>query len=313
MSQTQDYSKVVLRRVMGYDRNILRSHIEKILSTFSFKTSLRGSVVLLKPNLISITAPPLGCTDKEFIAVVVEWFQDQGARVKLGDSPAFGSVTGICKKQGITDSLEGREVEFVDFKTPLPTELSCNCSIRIAAEACECDLFVGLPKVKAHNQMFVTLAVKNIFGIVVGLQKGMLHMTEGGTHERFAEIILELVTLLPEQFHLIDGIEAMHRSGPINGESLKLGLVGGAVNPVALDSALLASLELDQKNSPLWRVAKAKNRPGCMAQELTYPHLNPENFYGSGFIPPLILNPVRFNPFRFITGLCRKVMLATRS
>ena len=45
-------------------------------------------------------------------------------------------------------------------------------TVTVAREAMECDIFVGLPKIKAHNQMYMTLAVKNIFGIVKGVQQG---------------------------------------------------------------------------------------------------------------------------------------------
>jgi uncharacterized protein (DUF362 family) len=313
MSKRQDNSTVALCHAANYQRTALLSLFDQIFSQYTFQTTLRGAVVLLKPNLISLTAPPLGCTNKEFVAAAAEWFLAQGARVKLGDSPAFGSVTGICRKQGIAEALQGQKVEFVDFKTPRLTELSCNVSLSIAEEACECDLFVGLPKIKAHNQMFVTLSVKNLFGLVVGLRKGMLHMTEGGSHDRFAEIILELVSLLPEQFHLVDGVEAMHRSGPINGEKLPLGLIGGATDPVALDTALLTALELEKQSSPLWRVAHEQKRRGCNQSQLVYPLLTPQYFFGSGFIPPENLNPVRFNPFRYITGIVRRVMLVSRS
>lgn len=302
--------QVVLQRCETYDKTAISVYIDKIVAPFNLSGALYGNVVLLKPNLISSIGPPLACTHCEFIAGVASWFLDQGAKVLLGDSPAFGSAANVCEKQGIVDSLKGMDVKIVDFVTPVKRQLATGVNVTVAQEALECDLFVGLPKIKAHNQMYVTLAVKNIFGIVKGVNKGMLHMVQGESHNRFAEIILDLVSLLPRQLHLVDGIEAMHISGPIGGSPLSLGCIAAGRCPVALDSALLALLELDEKKSPLWRVAlSGKRYVGCDAGNILYPQLPPEEFYGSGFVAPDHLNSIRFNPVAFLSGMLKRAFL----
>lgn len=306
--------QVVLQRCETYDRTVISALIDKIVAPLDVPKSLYGDVILLKPNLISSLGPPLACTHCEFIAGVASWFLDQGAKVLLGDSPAFGSATKVCEKQGIVDALRGMDVKIVDFVTPVIRQLATGVNVTIAQEALECDLFVGLPKVKAHNQMYVTLAVKNIFGIVKGVNKGMLHMVQGESHNRFAEIVLDLVSLLPRQLHLVDGIEAMHISGPIGGSPLPLGCIAAGRCPVALDSALLALLELDQKKSPLWQVALARKRyVGCDAVNILYPQLSPEEFYGSGFVAPDHLKSIRFNPVGFLSGMLKRALLKISS
>lgn len=55
--------------------------------------------------------------------------------------------------------------------------------------------------------MFVTMAVKNMFGIIKGINKAMLRMVHGDGHDLFAGIILDLLSLFPCQLHLADGIE----------------------------------------------------------------------------------------------------------
>jgi uncharacterized protein (DUF362 family) len=300
---------VVLQRCSAYDRAEISERIDKIGSQLGVAGTLHGKIVLLKPNLISSKGPPLACTHREFIAGVASWFLGQGARVLLGDSPALGSAAKVCEKQGIAEALQGMNVKFVDFVTPVEKKLAGGVKVAIAREALECDLFVGLPKVKAHNQMYVTLATKNIFGIIKGVNKGLLHMVHGSSHNRFADIILDLVSLLPEQLHLVDGIEVMHRSGPLDGNPLTLNCVAAGNCPVALDTALIELLELDLKKSPLWRVASTRGVPGSDGRNLHYPQLYPRDFHGSGFVAPVNLNAVRFNPFRFLSGMLKKVLL----
>jgi uncharacterized protein (DUF362 family) len=216
------------------------------------------------------------------------------------------------ERHGMTKALLGLDYEQVQFKTPVSRKIYTGLTVEIAAEALECDLLLNLPKLKAHNQMYMTAAVKNIFGIVVGIRKAMMHMRHGGSHEEFAEILLGLPDLLPPHVSVVDGIEVMHRSGPLDGDSLSLGVVGGALSPVALDTALMDLLELPFQKSPLWQAAAAMHHSGSCSDDIMYPLAVPSAFHGSGFIPPEGLNPVRFNPLRFLVSSLRRFKLAIR-
>ena len=105
----------------------------------------------------------------------------------------------------------------------------------------------------------------------------------------------------------------MHKSGPLDGEPLPLYCMAAANSPLALDTALLAALELDRRQSPLWRVAAIRKPDECDFGSFGYPVLLPEDFYGSGFLAPSVLNPIRFNPIRFMRGLVQRVMLKVGS
>ncbi len=305
----EPFHQVVLQRCTFYDHIAIAAFTDEAGRRFGLSKSLHGKIVLLKPNFISSRGPALACTDGRFIAGVASWFVDQGARVLVGDSPAFGSAQAVCRTFGITEALRGLDIELIDFTTPVKKRLAGGVTLTVAREALECDLLVGLPKIKAHNQMLVTMAVKNIFGIVKGVNKAMLHMVHGGTHAEFAGIILDLVALLPQQLHLVDGIEVMHGSGPLDGNPLKLGCLAAARCPVALDTALLKVLELDQTRSPLWQTAVTRGLEGSNPANLAYPLLKPQDFYGSGFISPDELQGIRFNPWRFFRGLAKKLAL----
>ncbi|MGW8193043.1 MAG: DUF362 domain-containing protein [Desulforhopalus sp.] len=305
----RDHSReVVLTRCNTYEGSSIGHKVEMMMKTLLGDPYLHGKIVLLKPNLISVTAPRIGCTRAEFIAAIASWFLSRGARVQIGDSPAFGSVASVCKKQGIVRALRGMNVEMLEFRTAMKVELAGGQTVTVAREPIECDLFVGLPKVKAHKQMFVTLSVKNIFGIVKGANKALLHMVEGRSHDHFAGLIVDLIALLPPQLHLADGIEVMHKSGPLDGQGLNLRCIAGARNPVALDTALLKLLDLDSSLSPLWRVTAARRMKGWNYSDLVFPQLQPEDFPAMGFRAPKQLTPIRFNPLRFFRSIIKRVL-----
>jgi len=311
-SMTAREIPVYLAGCRKYERAAIRKIIEDMAGCLCLASSYAGHTVLLKPNLISATAPPLACTHAEFVAAVAEMFLDRGARVRVGDSPAFGTALRAMTQHGIIRALAGMDVEVIEFSTPVQRTLACGLQVTLAGESLDCDLLINLPKIKAHNQMYVTLSVKNIFGVILGMRKALLHMTQGESHERFAEIIVDLLEQLPMHAVIADGIEVMHREGPIGGEKLDLGLLAGSANMVAIDTALLAVLGLDPGKSPLWLAAMARNLAGSNVKDIFYPALRPEAFAGSGFIAPYLLNGVRFNPFQFLRGILRRFLLAMR-
>ena len=307
------FLRVVLKHCARYDRLAISELVDETVKKLNFDHRFNGAVVLLKPNLISGSGEDFSCTHKEFIAGVAAWFIDQGAKVQIGDSPAIGSGASVCVRRGITGALAGMGVRQVDFADSVRTKLAGGISVNVARPALECDYFVNLAKVKAHKQMYVTLAVKNIFGIIKGVNKGMLHMIHGGSHTRFSEIILDLVDLLPPSLHFLDGIVAMHRSGPLDGIPLQLNCVGGATCPVALDTALLEALELEKNKSPLWRVARNRGLAGSDLDKIQFPALLPGNFSGSNFEVPENLHAVRFNPFGFCSSMVKKTLASFRN
>ncbi|MDH4319493.1 MAG: DUF362 domain-containing protein, partial [Desulfobulbaceae bacterium] len=117
--------------------------------------------VLLKPNLISVKHGTLACTEAAFILAVAELFVEKGIKVSLGDSPAFGTAHHALGKLGIVEPLHRLGVEIVEFKKAVPVELASGVRLGIAREVLESDFMINIPRVKAHGQLRMTMAVKN--------------------------------------------------------------------------------------------------------------------------------------------------------
>ncbi|MGB5687549.1 MAG: DUF362 domain-containing protein [Candidatus Electrothrix sp.] len=315
-------SPVALTACSNYDEQTLLPALDRILKTLELPTnlgtnlgtSLGSSVVLLKPNLISAKAGPLACTEGALILTVARWFIDQGARVGIGDSPAFGTAASVLKNLNLLDELAHLGVQIRPFQQGIPIELPGGGQAVLARAALECDLFVNMPRVKAHVQARLTMAVKNYFGCLVGLRKAWWHMAHGGTksHEKdgFFDRLIRIPAALPSSLNIIDGIVAMHGSGPINGTPYPLGVLAASTNAVAADRALHAILQVDPQDSPVMAACQRAGLDGAALSQLSFPLATPEDLQVDDFQVPGILSPVRFNPFRFLKSSIRRVFMS---
>jgi uncharacterized protein (DUF362 family) len=246
-----------------YDRQLLKGRVEALCNGLGFRVS-PGSRVLLKPNLVSaVRHKGLACTHPEVVAAVAEWFLDQGAKVRIGDSPAFGSALGVMAACGISAALKGLPVTMLNFEAAQPVRLASGLSVGVARAIGECDLLVNLPKIKAHGQLYVSLAVKNYFGAVVGFRKPWLHARYGDVDTRFEAMLVDLLGVLPGGITLADGVVAMHCDGPVGGKPFPLHLLAGGLNPVALDTALLDVLGLPHQEARFGGNVSAAILPGA--------------------------------------------------
>ena len=271
--------------------------------------ALRAAKVLLKPNLITTHNGLLSCTDSRIIVAVAQWFQAHGAQVAVGDSPAFGSARAVLAAIDALPVLRRLNVPVREFRRSKEIILPCGQKAALAEAALECDLLVNLPKVKAHSQMRVTLAVKNLFGCLAGFHKPWWHMAHGGSNDRFADLLIDLLAALPAGCTVVDGVTAMHRTGPIHGDPYPLGILAGGVNPVAVDTALLALLGIDPHCCPLWQTARRAGLDGTTMEEIEFPLLHPADCAVHDFVTPETLEPVRFNLFRFAKSSIQRALL----
>lgn len=295
----------------NYRRPEIKDKVDAIFKSISF-TVAAGSRVMLKPNLISAGNNGLPCTHPELIGAVAEWFVDHGAHVRIGDSPAFGSAEKVMHACGITAALQGLSVGTINFGKPRSVELVGGFRVGVESEVLESDVLVNLPKCKAHGQLFLSLAVKNLFGCVVGLRKPLIHARYGDVQNRFEELLVNLLDVLPSGVSLLDGIVAMHETGPMNGKPCRLGVLAASLNPVALDSAVLSHLRHDHSKSPLWNECKRRGLPGADLDALQYPLKKPGDISGQVFVAPDHLKPVTFHPGRLMTGAIKRMIAQVR-
>lgn len=209
-----------------------------------FHLPVRGQTVLLKPNLVEVLPGAPVNTHPLLVSAAIDVFLRLGAqKVIVAEGPGHQRDTELVLiESGYTEQLRrhGPRVHFVDLnrdevvRVPNRARFTGLSEFWLPKTLLAADFVVSMPKVKTHHWAGVTLAMKNLFGVVpgsvYGWPKNLLHW------HGIQESILDLVATVPVQFVIADGITAMEGNGPLHGPARDLGCVVLADNPVAADA-----------------------------------------------------------------------------
>jgi uncharacterized protein (DUF362 family) len=272
---------------------------------------IRASTVLIKPNFISRQNAFLSCTHPGLIEAVCAYFSDRGNRVLVGDSPAFGSARNVAAALDLPERLTPYGARIVELQAGGPSARRAGKGPVLARLPEEVELVVNLPKLKAHKQMGLSGATKNLFGLVPGVRKAVAHVRHGQSRQVFAGMLLDLLPSYPESVSLMDGIRAMDTSGPTDGEPRDCGILAASRDPVALDTALSLALGLTRWDVPLWQAASERGLSGAYPECITYSGKKPKEIH-AGFRMPCELKPVSFHPLRLAKSICQRGLARLR-
>lgn len=237
-------SLVSVRECERYDSVALSHTIESVVNDLGGWRSWikRGDRVLLKPNLLMSAHPDRAVvTHPAFVEAVAAMVIDFGATPYLGDSPPMGKLGRVLSKSGYDTFMQRLNVKAVPFTETVPVEFSEDRVFRrihLAKEVFELDAIVNLPKLKTHTQMVMTLAVKNLFGLIVGADKAGWHMAAGKDSDTFATVLVQILEKVRPVISIVDGIVGMEGNGPSNGAPRGVGVVGASTDAIALDAEL---------------------------------------------------------------------------
>ena len=107
--------------------------------------------------------------------------------------------------------------------------------IHISRIALEADVIISVPKFKTHNLVNFTGAVKNMFGVIPGFNKGRYHMLFPPARE-FSKALLEIYKIVKPKFTIMDAIMGMEGHGPQGGRPKFIGALIGGDDCVAVDA-----------------------------------------------------------------------------
>jgi len=297
----QPQQPVAMTRCQDYQPEEVQRAVDLCLDAAGLRIA-PGARVLVKPNLLKAADGGLPCTHPQVVRAVCVHLLEKGARPFVADSPGFGSGSKVARRIGLESALQDLDVPLRELDAPVRTRLPMGLVVGLSRRALEADLVLNVPRLKAHCQMRVTAAVKNLFGCVPGTRKAVLHTLHGDLQSqagpRFEGLIIELGQALPPVFSCIDAVEAMHVQGPSGGRAFPLQLLAAAQGCVALDTAVYTVLGLEPEQVPLWRESQRRGLPGAAPQELHFPLARPEAFDADGFVLPGQLDPMTFHPVR---------------
>ncbi|HNR42903.1 MAG TPA: DUF362 domain-containing protein [Bacteroidales bacterium] len=250
-------TKVAVRKCTVYDVNEVYTHISRIFG-FCGGPGLRNRTVLLKPNILSDN-PPEKCisTHPVVVEAMVRFLRDEGAKVVLGDSPAIHTRGFRAEKSGIENICREYGIEWIDFSIDAALMKVRDRKIRIASVINEVDLIISLPKLKNHELVYFTGAIKNTLGLVPGFSKAKLH-ARYQDRESFSRFLVDLNERVTPHFFLMDGIMGMEGRGPGQGTPANTGVLIGSENPLALDIIASEIIGYNPWDIPTNRIALAR-------------------------------------------------------
>lgn len=267
-----------------------------------------GWRVLIKPNLIVPVGPDIPAqTHPEVICAVAEWVREAGAIPLVGDSPAWGDVQACLAALGIVERLNASGVEIVRLDRPVRILIE-GTSIGLSRTALQADAIINLPKLKAHQQLGATFAVKNMYGCVVGKEKAFWHFAKGHSFDGFCRMLIGVYRRLAPVVNLIDGIIAMEGQGPINGCPRSLGVLVAGTDAVACEYLCCRLIGFDPAVLPILQTA-AKMNFGCQNDEAIQTLGDLWQPLICSDFAPAVLSPLRFTFWRICKSIAKQAGL----
>ena len=224
--------------------HILRSHFEAIGYN---RTFFEGKKVVIKPNLVMKKSPDAAATTHPAVlCALLLILQEYGVTPVIAESPGgiynkqrLESIYRVC---GIADAA-ARYGAVLNFDTSVAQMSNPNGKkvkmFRVIEPVAEADILIDLCKLKSHSLTKMSAAVKNLFGVIPGIEKFEMHATFPDYGD-FSAMLCDLCEMLCREKTVIavtDAVIGMEGNGPTAGNPRKIGAILTSSNPFASDLA----------------------------------------------------------------------------
>ncbi|SIO46765.1 Uncharacterized conserved protein, DUF362 family [Singulisphaera sp. GP187] len=265
-------TRVFVGKATSYDDD-LEGLVRRGLSEIGYTPDqFKDRSVLIKPNLVDpIGTTPHANTHPKLLCAAVEVFRRWGAGdVVVGEGQGLSRDSDqLLEASSYGPFCRERRIDVIDLnfadvvaranRTKF-TSLGRFYLPRVVAEA---DFVVSMPKLKTHHWAGVTLAAKNLFGVLPGTYygwpKNVLHWA--GIHQS----ILDIACLVRPRISIVDGIVGMEGDGPLLGTAKPLGAVVIGADPFAVDATATRLMGMEPERIAYLREA-AGRRLGAVSE-----------------------------------------------
>lgn len=192
-----------------------------------------GDDVIVKPNIcVDYRTYEYGATtNPEVVAALVELCLGAGAkRVRVMDTPFGGSPESAYARSGIADAVKaaGGQMEVMNRakfkKTAIPAGRDIT-SWPVYQEVLTADVLIGVPVAKHHSLARLSLAGKNLLGVVSEPNK---------MHANLGQKVADLISLVRPTLTVVDAVRTLMDHGP----------TGGNLDDVRLTNTVIVSHDI---------------------------------------------------------------------
>lgn len=307
-------SKVSLTKCLNYEPALVEGALEEVLAPLGGMRAFvkPGQRVMLKPNYVmarSVEEP--ANTHPVFTLAVARLVQRAGATPFIADSPAFGSAAGVARRTGTLELAQAAGVEVCELRKGKMVQAHStgnHRALRISKELDQTDVLINLPKVKAHGQLYMSLCVKNLFGLVPGRRKALWHFQLSHDVMEFARMLIENYRAVRPTLHLVDGIVGMERRGPTRGDARTLGIVAAGTDGIAVDRVLIELLGLPIEAMYTLRAAEELGEGAFRMEDIEAVGASLDSLRVADFKPVEKMVPIGFSIPRILRGVIKQIL-----
>lgn len=307
---------VAITRCTDYDlHNVARAVTRQFELLGGVESFIKpGDSVLLKPNFIAPRPRRRAVqTDGEIILAVARLAKEIGAHPFVADSPAWSNVFACVKVLDLETPLKQLGVPVKQLNKPVRLPVGADGTrIGISSHALAADKIINLPKLKSHQQLVATFAVKNMFGCVPGKAKAFWHFARGGDEIRFCRLLIDIYKYLAPVITIIDAVKVMQGPGPIRGVPRNLGAIIGSTDPIACETICAGLTRIDPEKLPILRTAKQIGFGASTFEQISLLGDPAEDFVMNDFqiAKP---TPIRFSLAHVCRSVCKQIWLLLKA
>lgn len=253
-------SKVAITKAGNTYESIKRAVFEAIDMAGGLETQIKnGDRILIKPNMVDLPPQRLNgaITRWEVSAAVAEYVCECNGRPFIADSSSIGVPTRAVFEFCNYDEVKRLGFEYFDLKEQNPAVISAPNGKKIKElqtwdKVVEADAVITVPIMKTHDQLEVTLGVKNIKGVIRDEQKKFLHKVG------VVDGVVDVFQAINPIFCLTDATVGQEGFGPVYGNPVSMGLIIASKDTVASDAVSSVVMGLPADISPVTVEAAAR-------------------------------------------------------
>ena len=216
----------------------------------------KDDMVVVKPNVCHPkNLHNMIITDPRVLEAVLNIVTRKAKKVIVVESNSrSGTAYDKVTKSGTMDVIKKCGAEFLNLSDDETEEHEvAEFTLQIPKTVLNADFFINMPKLKtfSRKQIFVTVAMKNMFGTLANKKKYKLH-------KALVDILVFLNRTIRQDLTIVDGIVGMQGIGPDRGSPVNMNLIISGLNPITTEAICCQVMGINPYAvEPLWRAYKA--------------------------------------------------------